>query len=256
MKVIILAAGEGSRLRPLTLDRPKCLVEAGGRALLEYHLDVLRSRGLNDIVLVTGYLAEALSRLGLRTYHNDRYAETNMVWSLFCAEQELDGNVLIAYGDIVYSPGILDAVMESNGDVSVAVDLGWREYWEERFSDPLADAETLRIDDDGQIVEIGQKPTSIDEIQGQYLGLMKFTDAGMKAARKHFHESIRAGTLGGKPPVKAYMTDLLQALIDSGQGLEAVLVRGDWVEIDSFSDLELEITARRLSSIETDARNG
>jgi L-glutamine-phosphate cytidylyltransferase len=83
LKAIILAAGEGTRLRPYTLDRPKCLVEVDGQSLLERLLAVLATEFIHPIVLIGGYLIEMLKRPGIELRINPRYAETNMVWTLF-----------------------------------------------------------------------------------------------------------------------------------------------------------------------------
>ena len=91
MKAIILAAGEGSRLRPYTLDRPKCLVEVAGVSLIDRQISILQSCGIDEVVVIGGYRSEMLEGKGTRLKTNDRYAETNMVWTLFCAEEELSG---------------------------------------------------------------------------------------------------------------------------------------------------------------------
>ena len=87
MKALILAAGEGTRLRPYTADRPKCLVEVAGRSLLDRQLDVLGAAGVAPVVVVGGYRAEMLPRPGIEVLLNPRYATTNMVTTLFCAEE-------------------------------------------------------------------------------------------------------------------------------------------------------------------------
>lgn len=248
-KAIILAAGEGTRLRPYTLDRPKCLVEAGGRSLLDYQLEVLRSQHVNPIAIVTGYMADKLARPDLVVHVNPRYAETNMVWTLFCAESELSGETIIAYGDIVYSKEVLGALLASKHDISVIVDRQWESYWRARFANPLDDAETLKLTADGRIREIGQKPRTLADIEGQYIGLMKFSAAGLAVLKSIFHGAKQAGNLRGKPVEKAYMTDLLQAIIDAGHRVDAVPVDGQWVEIDSVSDLNLDVTRERLQAI-------
>lgn len=249
MKALILAAGEGTRLRPYTLDRPKCLVEVEGMSLLDRQLAVLRSEGVTDITLVGGYRSDMLKRPGLGLELNPRYAETNMVWTLFSAESALQGELVLAYGDIVYSRDILRALLASTADIAVTIDLDWERYWRERNENPLDDAETLRMDPAGHINEIGQKPASLDEIQGQYMGLMKFSPRGLEQLRYTFHSARVAGSLRGKPPEKAYMTDLLQLMIDEGCNLTAVKVHGGWVEVDTVADLESDITHSRLRGI-------
>lgn len=249
-KAIILAAGEGTRLRPYTLDRPKCLVEIDGSSLLDRQLAVLRSRGIDEIVLIGGYRSEVLQNWATRLHLNPRYAETNMVWTLFCADEELVGDVVISYGDIVYSGTILESLMASQADIAVAVDIEWESYWRARSNDPLADAETLRLAEDGSILEIGQRPESLEEIEGQYMGLMKFTAAGLTSLKTVFQAACATGQLRGKPPEKAYMTDLLQALIDDGVRVEAVQVRGPWVEVDTVEDLLMQTTLNRIDAID------
>jgi choline kinase len=249
MKALILAAGEGTRLRPYTLDRPKCLVEVSGRSLLDRQLDVLRLEGIAPVIAIGGYRADMLQRPGLQVRLNPRYAETNMVWTLFCAESELEGDVLLAYGDIVYSRRVLRALLACRADIAVTIDLDWEPYWRSRSEDPLADAETLKLDADGRILEIGQKPRSLAEIEGQYMGLMKFSPAGVIALKRVFHEASRAGSLRGKPVEKAYMTDLLQAMIDAGHRVDAAHVHGDWIEVDTVRDLESQTTRARLAGM-------
>jgi choline kinase len=249
MKAIILAAGEGTRLRPYTLDRPKCLVEVNGLSLLDRQLSVLASEAIQPIILIGGYCGEMLERPGLESRVNSRYAETNMVWTLFCAEDDLEGDVLLCYGDIVYSRDVLRAILKSQADIAVTIDLDWESYWRARNENPLDDAETLKLAADGKILEIGQKPKSLAEIEGQYMGLMKFSARGVQLLKKTFHDAKLAGDLRGKPVENAYMTDLLQAMIDLDYRLEAVPVHGGWVEVDTVSDLLSDITKKRLTQI-------
>ncbi len=251
IKAIILAAGEGNRLRPHTLDRPKCMVEVDGQSLLERQLAVLTSEEVEPIIIIGGYRVEMLQETGIKTYVNERYAETNMVWTLFCAEEELDGEVLICYGDIVYSREILQAVLKSNADIAVAIDHDWEAYWRERNENPLDDAETLRLATDGSITEIGQKPNSISEIQGQYMGLMKFSSKGTDVLKKVFNNAKSTGYLRGKALENAYMTDLLQEMIDLKYRLVEVPVHGGWVEVDTVEDMKSSVTSKRLSLIKS-----
>lgn len=250
LKAIILAAGEGTRLRPYTLDRPKCLVEVDGYSLLDRQLAILATEAIDPIILIGGYRVEMLERSGIEIRVNPRYAETNMVWTLFCAEDDLEGDVLLCYGDIVYSREILQALLKSKADIAVAIDLDWESYWRARNEDPLDDAETLKLAVDGRILEIGQKPKSLAEIEGQYMGLMKFSAKGVQLLKKTFHDAKTVGSLRGKPLEKAYMTDLLQAMIDLNYRLDAVSVHGGWVEVDTVSDLLSETTKLRLELID------
>ena len=248
-KVILLVAGEGKRLRPYTLDRPKCMVEVDGISLIDRQLSILKAEGLDDIVMIGGYKADMLKKEGIKLKINLRYYETNMVWTLFSAEDELEGDVIVSYGDIVYSSEILHALLKSNSDIAITIDKDWESYWIARNEDPLDDAETLKLREDGTISEIGQKPKSIDEIEGQYMGLMKFSAEGVKLIKEIFHTAVNDGNLLGKNVENAYMTDLLQAVINSGQRINAVPVYGGWIEVDTVDDLESSTTINRIHSI-------
>ena len=249
-KVILLVAGEGKRLRPYTLDRPKCMVKVDGISLIDRQLAVLKSEGLDDIVMIGGYKSDMLKIDGVKLKLNPRYYETNMVWTLFSAEEELQGDVIISYGDIVYSRKILQALLESTADISVTIDKEWEGYWRARNENPLNDAETLKLREDLTISEIGQKPKTLDEIEGQYMGLMKFSADGIKQIKEIFHTVLNRGELLGKPIENAYMTDLLQSVINLNYPVMSVAVDGGWVEVDEVSDLNLELTNKRLMMIQ------
>ncbi len=245
MRAIILAAGEGTRLRPHTLDRPKCLVELGGATLLRHQLDALAAAGIDDVTIVTGYRAEMIDGLGLPTAHNPRYDRTNMVASLMCAARLLDGasDVLIAYADIVYECQVVEALAACRQPLATTVDLAWRRLWELRQEDPLIDAETLKLDAAGNIRELGKKPAGFDDVEGQYMGLIKVTRDFAPELVRHYRRLDPGVTYDGKDLDNLYMTSFLQHLIAHGSPLRAVLVEGGWLEVDSVEDLE---TYRRL----------
>ena len=240
MKAIILAAGRGSRLGEYGRDRPKCQVELAGMTLIDRQLATLRGCGISDIVLVTGYQSEMLSLPGVRTVHNPDWAETNMVETLFRAAPLFGDDVIVAYADIVYEPPVLRSILDSRHEISVVIDLSWRAYWEMRIGDPLADAESLRVADDGTIVEIGNKPGSVDEIEGQYIGLMRFRGTGVKTLRNAYAHlgKVRRSWMADRPVTKAYMTDLLMEMILTNHAVHAVPIQGGWLEIDTADDYE------------------
>ena len=250
MKAIILAAGTGSRLLPYTKDKPKCLVEINGTALLDRQIAILSAAGIQEVVVVGGYCADALKNHAPVLRMNPRYRETNMVSTLFCAERDLIGACIISYGDIVYSKKILSELLIANDDISVAIDMNWKQYWNARSENPIEDAETLRINKDGHLLEIGQKPNTLEEIEGQYMGLMKFSEMGIKTLKDSYHQSNRNGYIRGKKIENAYMTDLLQHMIDSGHKIKAVPVADYWVEVDTVEDLKNPVTEDRVAKID------
>ena len=240
MRAIVLAAGRGSRLHPYTAECPKCLTELGGRTLIDRQLATLRSGGVDDIVIATGYRHEMLALAGTRQAHNARWEATNMVESLFCAEAEFGDDVIATYADIVYEPRVLEALLSSPHDISVVVDRNWRTYWEHRFADPLSDAESLSMDGRGCITDIGNPVSEIETIEAQYMGLMRFRGTGvdaLRAARDNLDTGLRPW-MEKRSVTNAYMTDLLMEMILMGYDLYAVPVAGGWLEIDTVEDYE------------------
>lgn len=242
MRVIIVAAGHGKRLRPITDDRPKCMVPVAGRTLLDWQMSAIEAHGLGRPVVVGGHCESVLPRDRVDVRLNPAHATTNMVRSLFCAEQDFGDGFVLAYGDIAYAPRVLGRLLESAAPISVVVDRDWRRYWEQRFDDPLADAESLRLDGD-RIVSIGQRETDIDRIQAQYIGLLKFSREGVDTLRRAYARAAEDECAGGTPFGSGrtldmlYMTDLLQGITSLGGTLTAVPVDGGWVEVDSHRDL-------------------
>ena len=252
MKVIILAAGQGTRLRPLTDDRPKCMVEVNGKSMIERQLDVMRGCGIKDedITIVAGYRSDVLINkflnTDIRVIKNEQFETTNMVCSLMCAGNQMkaEEDIIVSYGDIIYDETVFHSILSAQDTMSVIVD-GWYEYWSERCENPLDDAETLMYDDDHYLTEIGQKTTELDKVQSQYIGLMRFRGDGWKAVLQLSAEAERRSAQGealwrtDRTYAKMYMTDLLQGLIDEGQKLRAVHIHRGWFEIDDCDDLKV-----------------
>ena len=97
MNAIILAAGEGKRLRPLTNDRPKCLIEFNGKTLLDRQISVFKKCGIDDITVVTGYNHQMFKNYDVQYVRNVDFATTNMVRSLFCAERKISDSSIFIY---------------------------------------------------------------------------------------------------------------------------------------------------------------
>ena len=233
MKAIILAAGRGSRMKSLTDEQPKCLVELKGKALLDWQLVALREAGINQIAIVTGYKRELLVSRGLKEFYNARWAETNMVSSLACAQEWLQAEpCIVSYSDIFYSAQAVKSLINSQAILAVTYDKNWLELWKQRFGDPLLDAETFRLNSDNTLAEIGNKPKTVEEVQGQYMGLLQFTP-------QSWDEVLRIRTkLSSAECDRMHMTGTLQRVIEAGRiAIEAIPYELAWGEIDSAEDL-------------------
>ena len=242
MRVIILAAGQGTRLRPLTNERPKCMVELDNKPLIKYQLDLFEKFNVTDINVVTGYLEEKIDFKNIKKFYNPKYDKTNMVSTLFCAKELFDGedDILISYGDIIYNDTVLQKIMDADDKINVVVDKEWRKYWEARMEDPLRDVETLKINEKGYIKELGKKPNSYDDIEGQYIGLIKISKEVVKDIKDFYENLDKDTTYDGKDYVNMYMTSFLQMIADKLLPLSPVYIQNGWMEVDEPSDLNFK----------------
>jgi len=240
-RALILAAGQGTRLQPLTNNKPKALVDLLGISLLDRQVSVLNAANVTDIEVVAGYQAAKIQNLGFNCTVNQNYASCNMVASLFCALSFIKkpGDLIISYGDIVYEISNLKQVIENDAPISIMVDKGWREYWQIRFSDPLTDAESLILNKDNTISQLGKKTQSYSDIQGQYTGLIKVRSDKIEEFISFYQQLDRNKMYDGQDFKNMYMTSFLQLLIDNYWQADAVCVDHGWLEVDSVSDLEL-----------------
>lgn len=245
MKAIILAAGKGTRLRPHTEDKPKCMVEFQNKPIIDSILENIIEQNIKDISIITGYKNEVLKSYitekyennNINIYENVNYHKTNMVSTLFNARNELNDDVIISYSDIIYKKDILDELTNSEDDITVVVDKEWRKLWELRMDNPLEDAETLKLNSNGDILELGKKPGSYDDIEGQYIGLIKISKDKISKVIDFYDNLPKNKVYDGKDFENMYMTTFIQLLIDNGFKVSSLIINGGWLEIDSVEDL-------------------
>lgn len=232
MKAVLLAAGRGSRLKEFTADQPKCLNRVGGKTLLQLQIAALKAGGVNEVIIVGGYKAEMLKGFGARVILNNRWERTNMVSSLLCANTHFKEPIIVSYSDILYGPDIVSRLKSEPGDAVIVYDRKWRDLWEKRFIDPLEDAESFKISRDGRILEIGKKVKYIEEVQGQYTGLMLYSPTALSwivelTTSEHYNAD------------RMDMTTLINHLIESGRPVQGMAIEGGWCEVDTPEDLVL-----------------
>lgn len=243
MKAIILAAGQGTRLKKYTENLPKGMLSFMGKTIIERQIETYRNAGIENINIVRGFVADKINYDGVKYYMNEDYANTNMVESLMAARAEFDDDVIVSYSDILFEEQMLKVMMESKDDFACAVDDNWKAYWQKRYGKVDFDTESLVINKLNNITELGLENPSIEKIDARYVGLLKFSKAGlefitstMEAAYKDFED--KPWQQSGKTVRKAYMTDLLNAIIEVGKEVKAVHFNNGWIEFDTNEDYE------------------
>jgi L-glutamine-phosphate cytidylyltransferase len=234
MRAIILAAGRGRRMGSRTENLPKCLTELWGKPLLAWQIEVLRASGINEIGIVRGYMPEKINVDEAVYFENKDWETTNMVSSLLCAREWLRNyECIVSYSDIIYSKDAVKTLLSATDDISITSYSRWLELWKQRCEDPLSDVEKFRIDHHRRLLDIGKGAETLDEIQGQYMGLLKFTPKGWSAI-----ESALSLLDAGK--IKSIdMTTLLKHLINNGIDIHTKPYDGIWLEVDNEKDLML-----------------
>ena len=236
-KAIILSAGKGSRLLPLTAERPKCLIELSGRSLLEWQLDALREAGVSDIVVVTGFRDDlvdsvAARREGVRTLFNPFYHVADNLGSVWMARAELDRDTLLLNGDTLVSPRLLERVLEARtGPIAVTVD--------EKESYDSDDMKVLR--DGDRLLRIG-KALEPGQYNAESIGLLAFRGEGPDLFARQVEAMMRQpdGT-------RRWYLRAIDALASAGADVRTVSIKGEeWQEVDFPDDLEAAkaLTAR------------
>jgi len=234
VKVIILAAGRGSRLGGRTKDRPKCMCTLCGRTLLDRCLNALDQAGIarSDIGIVTGYRSDMFHVDGVTCFHNVDWEKTNMFYSLTMAKEWLKReSCIVCYSDIVFAPEVVKLLADCPAPLAITSYNGYWDLWKLRMENPLEDLETFRVDGAGRLLEIGRKSNSAAEIQGQFMGLLRFTPESWGWAEETIKRPL------SKTVEKLDMTTLLQGMLQLGYSVQTISTGALWLECDSEQDI-------------------
>ena len=243
MKAIFIAAGEGLRLENITKDLPKPLVDVNGKSILERQISLLRKNNVNDIVVITGYKKEKFTFKNIEYVHNPNFREQEQTGSLMVARSKIVGDILIMFGDILFDEIILQQMLDSKGDIVIAVDKNWEKSYEERHDNPKSEADKVLIKDD-KVIQISAKNIEVnnDNDVGELLGLIKLSMKGSKILIDQY-EKLENSHIGKFHDAvsfkKAKFVDMLQELLSSGIVITPVSIKGKWCEIDTKHDLEI-----------------
>lgn len=229
-RAIILAAGQGKRLLPLTEDRPKCLIELSGRSLLAWQLLRLQAAGVDEAVIVTGFRADQveaeIARLGLtmpvRLQFNPFYTVSDNTASCWIVREEFDRDVLVLNGDTLFGPGIAERLLASPpADITVTID-----------RKPAYDADDMKVlTEHGRLVAIGKTITAYD---AESIGFLRFSKAG--AAK------FRAGVeqvLSHPEGLRRWYLSVIDELARAGVDVKVCSIEAlEWGEMDFPQDVD------------------
>lgn len=241
MKAIIIAAGSGTRLDNLQ-DTPKSLIDINGKTILERQIEILRNNNINEIIVITGPNNHKFNFKNIHYVQDNDYSQHDILCSLMAARNFFNSDIFISYSDILYDDKIIKEIISTPTDYGIAIDQNWRDHYEGRINHPESEAENVLIRND-KVIKIKKNINSENpyDIIGEFLGIMKLSKKGCSLFLEKFNqlESSHKGKFHNSPSLqKAYLTDMIQELIDSKINIEPILITGKWCEIDTQQDLE------------------
>jgi L-glutamine-phosphate cytidylyltransferase len=280
-RAIIIAAGRGRRLGPHTEDVPKCMVPVGAAPILAWQWRALAAAGISELVIIRGYRAEVLTPFAqalvprVSFVDNPQWQSNNVLLSLACARAALDQPVLLSYSDILFTPAVAQAAVESPAEIGLIIDRQFRDIYVGRSEHPLDEAEVSSLAASGAVAKVGKRALPAADAVGEFIGLCKLGERGVATFARALDEVLQRFAGREHEPFQraaslrnAYLTDLLQEIIDAeaahaghaaaahtsdggaaatdsrgrrgaqGTGVWPIWIDGQWREIDTGQDLE------------------
>lgn len=225
MRAIILAAGKGSRLEPVSGESVKCLVELGGMTLIERQLSYLRACGITQIAVVVGFQAERIRRAcgpNVEYVENPIFAETNSLYSLWLARHLFGDGFVVMNSDVLFHPQLLSDLLSAKYEDAILV--SWRNHTQ------YGDEEMKVKVRGGQLLDIS-KTMDPEEADGENVGIVKFGAAGASVVANELEKLVAGGAKKSWAP-RAFLE------FSRTRPLHAISTRGfPWIEIDFPDDL-------------------
>jgi choline kinase len=230
VKAVILAAGQGTRIRAVHGEHPKCLIEVDNTTILDHQLDALSKAGINDVAIVVGYekqqimnhvMSRRLSRIQrIHFIENPAFAITNNIYSLWLAVDWVrGGSFVVLNADVIFDAEILDTAVQAQAPISMIVDPLWRD-------------ETMKVIIHGDRVVHMSKKISREQFSGTYIGITIFA----KTIQERFIQKLNTLISAGR--VNDFFNIAVQELADEGIRVGYSSTDGlAWAEIDDPGDL-------------------
>ena len=249
MKAIFISAGEGSRLGNITKDLPKSLVDVNGKSILERQIETFRNNGIKEIIVIIGPNKDKFQLKNIEYVVDKKFHDHEQLGSLMAANKHFQNDVVISFGDVIVDNNIMKQVIESTYDIGVAIDLNWEKKYENRTQHPKSEAD-LALIRSNKLTKIKKNLDSVENHQlGEFLGIIKLSNIGSKKFLDVFERlnSSHEGKFHDASSFqKAYLTDMIDELIQTNEDVNPIFIDGVWFEIDTPQDLE--ITEKRLKN--------
>lgn len=235
-RAIILSAGQGSRLLPLTAELPKCMIDFSGRSLIEWQIWALASQGVSDIHIVTGFMTEVVEReleriarpgVTLTPHFNPFYKVADNLGSCWIAREAMEGDFLILNGDTLVAPPLV-ARVQQGGDYPICVTVDIKDHY---------DSDDMKVErgDGGagdRLVHIG-KTLPERQTHAESIGFLAFRGQGGALFREHVEAAMR--TPAG---VENWYLKVIDQIAATGKVGTVSIAGMEWGEVDFLNDVE------------------
>ncbi len=223
-QALILAAGRGKRLGPHIEDFPKCLLQVGGRSLLDHQLLMLAAAGIRDVCVITGYQHSAVERVCHGRAHvlnSSKWAETNSLYSFWLARNWVSRQLVVMNCDVLADQRVLSRLLESTSS-SFAFD-----------SNSGDDDEHMKVELSGNVLKSMSKTLDATKVHGENVGMLQFSASDARSLLSH------ADTILRHDGENMWMASAVQALARERTLLAVDVQDLPWIEIDYQEDLDV-----------------
>jgi len=252
MKAIIIAAGSGKRLLPLTKDKPKCMLNILGKPLISQTLETFRNSDVNDVAIIRGYEGDKINFNDVAYFTNSNFENNNILHSLMYAKDHFKSTIesgedlVVTYSDIIFKEEVLKKLLTTDANISLVIDKSWEALYVDRKEHRIEEAENVITDEHGRITKIGKdikSENNLNSSMSEFIGLWKFNPEGASEFLNHFE--ILDEKLSLTDPFqkaiewqKSYITDIFQYLINEGVEIQSVTINNGWREFDTVEDFD------------------
>lgn len=235
---ILLSAGQGSRMLPLTAERPKCLIDFSGRTLIEWQIEMLARGGVKHIEVVTGFMTDMVDevvagiddpRVTVTTRFNPFYKVADNLGSCWIVRDAMDHDFVILNGDTLVSEEIVRAVLQADHQWPIAVTVDVKQAYD---SDDMK-VERGDAEERGRLIRIGKTLTA-QQSNAESIGFLAFRGEGPALFREAVRKAMRT-----PEGVQHWYLKVIDSLAPSGQ-VGTVSIEGqEWAEVDFLNDIEI-----------------
>ena len=243
LSAIILAAGKGSRLVEATFGSPKPLVDINGISLIQRQINLYKKERIRKISVIRGYKLNEFQLKNVNYVDDLEFDNHDQLGSLISGINEIEGDVLITFGDILFDEKIVQQMITSKKEISVAVDPNWRESYEKRQDNTIELPGKVLIKNNQILKFSEQLPIHKEGFEiAEFLGIIKIKKnltPKIKNLLKNLSQNHKGVFHDAKSFQYAKLTDFLQELINLQIKVTPIFVKGTWCEIDTPIDLEI-----------------